>query len=101
MPPEQITHYREVRPPADLYAAAATLYRLLTGRHLYDFGDLPAAKRLTKILFDAPMPIRDHRPDIPEPLAQAIHHALGKDPAARFPDAAAFRTALLIFARHG
>jgi serine/threonine protein kinase len=100
MPPEQITHYREVRPAADQYAAAATLYRLLTGRHLYDFSGLSPAKRLTKILFDEPTPIHDHRPDVPEPLVQVIHRALEKEPAARFPDAAAFRGALLPFGSH-
>jgi serine/threonine-protein kinase len=97
MPPEQITHYRDVRPAADQYAAAATLYRLLTGKHLFDFTGLAPAKRLTKILFDPPTPIRDQRADIPEPLAQAIYRGLEKDPAARFPDAAAFCGALLPF----
>ena len=38
MPPEQITHYRETGPPADQYAAAATLYTLLTGQFVYDLG---------------------------------------------------------------
>jgi serine/threonine protein kinase len=35
MPPEQITDFRNVRPTADQYSSAATLYRLLTGRHVH------------------------------------------------------------------
>jgi len=99
MPPEQITHYREATPAADQYSAAATLYRLLTGRHLFDFGKLPPHQRLKKILFDEPKPIRRHRRDVPEELARAIHQALSKDPAARFPDAASCRSALLPYSQ--
>ncbi len=36
MAPEQVTHYRNVKPAADQYAAAATLYTLLTNRHTHD-----------------------------------------------------------------
>jgi hypothetical protein len=34
-------------------------------------------------------------PGVPERIAAVIHRALDRDPAARFPDAAAFRAALL------
>lgn len=98
MPPEQITHYREATPAADQYSAAATLYRLLTGRHLFDFGKLPPHQRVKMILFDEPAPIQHHRRDVPDALSQAIHRALLKEPMARFPDAASFRDALLPFA---
>src|SRR5262249_40746159 len=36
MPPEQITEYRDAKPPSDQYAAAASLYNLLTGKYVYD-----------------------------------------------------------------
>ena len=36
MPPEQVTDFRSVKPAADQYGAAATLYHLLTNRPLYD-----------------------------------------------------------------
>jgi serine/threonine-protein kinase len=98
MPPEQITHYRDVTPAADQYAAAATLYHLLTGQYLFDLADdVPVARQLAKILLEQPVAIRDRRPDIPDALALAIHRALEKDPGARFADAAAFREALLPF----
>jgi len=101
MAPEQITDYRHTSPSSDLYATAATLYRLLTGHHLFDFHQIPDAQHLTKILLDPPVPIRERRLDIPDALALVIHHALEKDPAARFPDAASFRDALLPFGSDG
>jgi serine/threonine-protein kinase len=98
MPPEQITHFRRVKPPADQYAAAATLYNLLTGQYIFDFdGDASAALML--IQHGEPTPIRARRPELPEELAAVIHRALARDPAARFPDVLAFRTALKPFAR--
>ena len=37
MAPEQILHFREAKPAVDQYAAAATLYNLLTGKYIFDF----------------------------------------------------------------
>jgi serine/threonine-protein kinase len=97
MPPEQITHYRDASPAADQYSAAATLYRLLTGRHLFDFHKAPNHQRLKMILFDKPVPIQKRRPQIPTGLAATIHRALEKEPAARFPDVATFSEFLATF----
>ncbi len=98
MPPEQITHFRLAKPPADQYSAAAMLYNLLTGQAPFDFED-PSVQPLTRILEEEPTPIRRRRPDLPEGLAAVIHRALGKDPAERFPDALSFRAALKPFGR--
>lgn len=96
MAPEQISDFRDARPPVDQYAAAATLYYLLTGKHVYDY---PASsqKRLLMILQDDPVPLRSRRADLPEALAAVIHRALAREPGERFPDAAALRQALLPF----
>jgi serine/threonine-protein kinase len=93
MAPEQITAYREAKPPADQYAAAATLYTLLTGEHAYD---LPARGplRYAKILNEAPVPILTRCGDLPPALAAAIHRAMQRDPARRFPGVAELRKAL-------
>jgi serine/threonine-protein kinase len=93
MPPEQITQYREAKPPSDQYAAAATMYNLLTDRFVYD---LPREihHQFTKILTDNPVPIRRRRPEIPEALATAIHRALAREPQDRFADVREFRKAL-------
>jgi serine/threonine-protein kinase len=95
--PEQITQYREARPPADQYAAAATLYNLLTGQYVYD---LPRelSKQLGLILNDDPIPIRKRRADLPAALAAIIHKALARDPADRHADVKAFLAALTPFA---
>jgi eukaryotic-like serine/threonine-protein kinase len=96
MAPEQVTHYREVRPAADQYAAAATLYQLLTNKFMHQ---LPqgAAQQLIHITTQDPTPITSRRPEIPAPLARAIHRALNREPEDRYPDVMAFRQALLPF----
>jgi serine/threonine-protein kinase len=97
MPPEQITNYRQAQPAADQYSAAATLYRLLTGRFIFD---LPSGfeAQLLMILEKPPVPIRERRPDVPAPLAAAVHRALAKEPGRRFADVLAFRAAVMPFA---
>jgi serine/threonine-protein kinase len=96
LPPEQITGYRDVRPPADQYAAAATLYHLLTGKYVYDLSG-SMTDQLDRILEEDPVPIRRRRGDLPEALAEVIHRALAREPAQRYPDVAGFREALAPF----
>ena len=98
MPPEQITHFRDARPPADLYAIGATLYTLLTGQRIFDLKGR-AEQQVSRILFDDPTPIRTHRPEVPDGLAEIIHKALAKAPADRFADADAMKDALAPFAK--
>ena len=90
MAPEQITNFREAKPPVDQYAAAATLYNLLTGHYAFDFPS-DRIKQLLMILEDDPIPIRRHRADVPDGLAAVIHRAMARDPATRFADAAEMR----------
>jgi serine/threonine-protein kinase len=91
--PEQITHFREALPPADQYAAAATLYYLLTGETPHD---LPRQlhQQFLLILNNDPVPIGDRRPDLPAPLAQIIHRALARTPQRRFADVGTLRKVL-------
>jgi serine/threonine-protein kinase len=96
MPPEQITQFRQVKPPADQYSAAATLYTMLTGKLLFDF-QAGVAPSLTIVLQEEPVPVRQRRPDIPEELARAIHRALDKEAANRFADVREFRAVLKPF----
>jgi eukaryotic-like serine/threonine-protein kinase len=95
--PEQITNFREASPPADQYAAAATLYTLMTGTMIYD---LPGSveKQMMAILYEEPIPVRERRPDIPQGLEQILQRALEREPADRYPDATAMREALLPYA---
>lgn len=93
MAPEQVTNYREARPPADQYSAAATLYNLLTGQFVYD---LPRTiqDQILMILQQEPIPIQTRRADIPDKLAAVIDRALEREPEDRFAHVTAFRKAL-------
>jgi serine/threonine-protein kinase len=94
MAPEQILSFREAKPPVDQYAAAATLYNLLTAKYVYDF---PASfeERMLLILQGTPVPIQSRRPEVPPGLAAVIHRALAREPGERFADVGAMRQALL------
>jgi serine/threonine-protein kinase len=97
MPPEQVSNFREVKPTADVYSLAATLYQLLAGAPVHDFR--PGESPFAVILNDDPVPLRDRNPDVPANLAKVVHRGLARDPARRWPSAAAFRKALSPFAR--
>ena len=97
MAPEQINDLRATKPPADQYSAAATLYKLLTDRFIYDFPERLNAT-IMKILLEDPVPIRQRRPDLPEGLAAVIHRALARDPQARYASMQEMRRALAPFA---
>jgi len=96
MAPEQITQFREAKPAADQYAVGATLYNLLTGKHVFDFLGNPTDQMLM-VLQDEPVPIQSRRTDIPKGLAEVIHRALAKEPGKRFAGAKEMRRVLLQF----
>src|SRR4029079_8574544 len=56
MAPEQVTHYRDVKPAADQYSAAATLYFLLTGKFVFDF-NADRKEHLVQIITEPVVPI--------------------------------------------
>jgi serine/threonine-protein kinase len=98
LPPEQILNFREAKPPADQYSAAATLYNLLTGKYLFDFPRAPLHP-LAVILDGEAVPLQQRLPKTAPALAAVIHRALARDPAERFPSVREFGEALLPFAR--
>jgi serine/threonine-protein kinase len=100
MPPEQVLSFRSVLPAGDQYSAAATLYTLLTGQFVFE-AHKGVQEMLKLILQGTPVPIRSRRPEVPDDLSAVIHRALARDAGHRFPDVAAFRTALLPFAGVG
>jgi eukaryotic-like serine/threonine-protein kinase len=93
MPPEQVTHYRDVKPAADQYSAAATLYFLLTAQFVLDYEKEQTAQMI-QIVQDARVPLRARRPDLPAELEVIVMKALSLDPDKRFPNVAALKDAL-------
>ncbi len=97
MAPEQATHYRHVKPSADQFSTAATLYTMLTNCLTHDLpNDIGA--RIAHLITTAPVPITQRRPDIPAELAEVIHKALSREPKERYPNVLAFREELKRFA---
>lgn len=95
MAPEQLEDSHLVGPRADVYALAATLYRLLTGVAPFakDNRKTPLQK-LRALATQAAPPIRERRADLPEDLAAIIDRALRRDSAERFASMAEFAEAL-------
>jgi len=86
-----------VKPAADQYSAAATLYKALTNRHTHDLPKDVGAQ-IAHIVTAAPVPIAERRADIPAQLAAVIHKALSREAEDRYPDVLAFRQELKRFA---
>jgi serine/threonine protein kinase len=94
MAPEQITGKRPIDARSDIYALGATMYRLLSGRHVYDAQTLPeylhkmfsgnGADRLDDIVLG-----------VDAALADVVERALSIDADERFADARSMKAAIL------
>jgi uncharacterized RDD family membrane protein YckC len=93
--PEQLRG-EELDVRSDIYSVGASLYYLLLGRPPHQAKDL--VQLITEVLDKNPPSPRELRPEIPKGLARVIMRCLAKDRAARFPNYAALREALLPFA---
>jgi tRNA A-37 threonylcarbamoyl transferase component Bud32 len=86
MPPEQARgRSEEVDGRTDLWALGATMFQLLTGRHVHE-----AATVNEQLLaaMTAPAPaIQSVGPDMPDPVARVVDRALAFDKAERWEDA--------------
>ncbi len=92
--PDHIRDFRDAKEPADIYSAGATLYYLLT--HQYPFYNFNPnrADAYNMILEHPAVPLRAHRPDLPEGLDRVLRKALEKQPKDRWKSAAAMAQAL-------
>jgi formylglycine-generating enzyme required for sulfatase activity/serine/threonine protein kinase len=76
----------------DQYALAVTVYEMLAGRKPFR-GE--AAHIIVEHASKAPPSLRELCPDVPRHLAEAVHRALAKDRAERFPTCGEFADAVL------
>jgi serine/threonine protein kinase len=93
---EQMRSTKTVDHRTDIYALGVSLYELLTGTHPFtaeSFSEL-----CVKVSLDPPSPLRDHRPDVPEALAEAIAVAYARSAAERYQTVGGFALALAPFA---
>ena len=91
MPRQQVINFKYAKPEVDVWAAAASLYNMLTGAYPRDFGDKDP---FLAVLQTNPVPIRQRDASIPQPLAELIDLALVDNPEIHFKNAAAFKRAL-------
>jgi serine/threonine-protein kinase len=89
--PEQVIG-NPATPASDLYAVGAILYEALAGKKPFE-AETPIAVAMRR-MNDDPEPLRDHRPDIPEPVEQVVMRAMARDPDERYASADGMRRAL-------
>jgi eukaryotic-like serine/threonine-protein kinase len=96
--PDHIRDFREVREPADIYSAGATLFYLLTNRYPYLGFDPRQPGSYEIILQNPPVPLRAFRPDAPDGFERILLKSLQKQPRDRWKSAQLMADALRPFA---
>jgi eukaryotic-like serine/threonine-protein kinase len=96
MAPEQMRSAKDVDTRADIWSLGAMLYEMLTGQPPYTGESIP--QLCAALLHDDPILLRQHRPEIPEGLEQAVLRCLMKNRDQRFANVAELGRALLPFA---
>jgi eukaryotic-like serine/threonine-protein kinase len=92
MSPEQSAGDRAIDGRSDLYSLGVVGYQMLCGQPPFVASNTPSM--LVKHLSEKPVPVDERWPDLPPDLARAVMMCLEKDPADRFPSAAAFSVAI-------
>jgi serine/threonine-protein kinase len=95
--PEQAVDSVAVDARADIYALGATLYFLIAGHPPFPGPNL--RHKLAAKQYCDPPPVHRLRPDVEPGLAAVIQKLLKRDPAERYPSAAAAAAALAPFAQ--
>lgn len=89
--PEQVSGH-PATPASDVYAVGCLLYACLVGEPPFEGGTAVAVAM--RHLQDQVPPLRQRRPDVPEPFAGVVHRALEKDPSRRYANAQQMQEAI-------
>jgi serine/threonine protein kinase len=90
---QQVVHFKDLTPAADVWSIAACLYTALTGTTPRTFP--PEQDPWRVVMEEDAVPIREREPSIPARLASVIDTALRERPKFGFSSASAFRKELL------
>lgn len=88
----QVVNFRDATPTVDVWAAAACLYKALSGRHPREFP--PGRDPWHVVLQEPAVPIRSRAPDVPTDLASVVDRALREERGEGYATAAEFAEAL-------
>ena len=78
---------------SEIYSLGVLLYFLVSGAHPFE-GETRTAIGKLHDRHSPPTPLRDVRPDLPDPFIRVIDRALAEDPSQRFASAGAMEAAL-------
>ena len=92
MSPEQATGDRQIDARSDIYSLGAVLYEMLTGDPPLTGSTAQAV--IAAVVTEQPRDVCSRRPRVAPHVADAVHRALEKIPADRFPSAGEFARAL-------
>ena len=92
MPRQQVINFKYAKPDVDVWAAAASLYHMLTGSFPRDF--VRGKDPWQIVLQTKPVPIRNRASAIPQRLADVIDQALNDSGKLSFQTATQFKQAL-------
>lgn len=92
MPRQQVIDFKYAQPDVDVWAAAASLYYMITGTYPRNFTHRDP---FLTVLTTEPVPIAKRHPGIPKLLAEIIDLALVDHPQMQFKTAVALKNALL------
>ncbi|MDR1486695.1 MAG: serine/threonine protein kinase, partial [Deltaproteobacteria bacterium] len=93
MPRQQVIDFKRAGPEVDIWAAAASLYKLMTGLYPRDFPDDEDPWRV--VLNRKPVAVRKRRGDIPPNLSLALDEALVDNPAIKHQSAKSLKKSLV------